>query len=147
MAERFEAVLDEPHRVEVPLDVRAVFGRSRAPVRCTVNGHTFRTTVATYGGRYYVGFRREIRDAAGLEPGATVTVELELDEAPREVDVPAGLAEALAADSAAQEAFDRLSYTHRNEYARWVAEAKREDTRRARTENAVTMLREGVKHP
>src|SRR5205823_12629030 len=85
VAERFEATLEEPHRVEVPFDVRAVFGRARAPVRGTINGHPFRTTVAVYGGRHYLGFRREIREAAGIVAGQAVTIELELDDEPRVV--------------------------------------------------------------
>ena len=66
MAERFEGTLERHGSgtlLEVPFDVRATFGKARAPVRGTVNGHPFRTTVATYGGRYFLGFRREIREA------------------------------------------------------------------------------------
>ncbi|HYX85569.1 MAG TPA: YdeI/OmpD-associated family protein [Gaiellales bacterium] len=147
MAERFEATLEEPHRVEVPFDVRAVFGRARAPVRGTINGHPFRTTVAVYSGRYYLGFRREIREAAGIAARRAVTIELELDDKPREVDVPSDLAAVLDEDAAAKAAFDRLSFTHRREYAEWVGGAKREETRRARAGKAATMLRDGVTHP
>lgn len=58
-------------------------GKARAPVRVVVNGVELRTTVAVYGGRYYVGFRKEIREAAGIGPGDTITVEIERDESPR----------------------------------------------------------------
>jgi len=76
-----------------------------------------------------------------------VTVEMELDDAPREVDVPQELASALADAPGARSAFDTLSFTHRKEYAGWIAEAKREETRRTRVEKAVAMLRGGVKTP
>jgi hypothetical protein len=150
MAVRFEGRL-EPHGsgtlLEVPFDVRAVFGKARAPVRGTVNGYPFGTTVAVYRGRYFLGFRREIRDAAGFDDGDLLSIVLELDDEPRTVEVPPELAAALTAEPDAQAAFDRLSYTHRREYVEWVSGAKREETRRARLERAVAMLREGVKHP
>jgi hypothetical protein len=63
--------------VEVPFDVKVELGRARAPVTATINGHSWPTTVAVYGGRYYVGIRREVREAAGVAPGDTVTVTLE----------------------------------------------------------------------
>jgi hypothetical protein len=146
VAHRFEAVLGEGGErplVVVPFDVREAFGQARAPVRGTVNGHPFRTTVAVYGGVPYVGFRRDVREAAGIDLGDTVTVELERDDEPREVEVPEELAAALAADPEAQAAWDRLSYTHRREHAEAIVEAKREDTRRRRVETALATLREG----
>jgi uncharacterized protein YdeI (YjbR/CyaY-like superfamily) len=72
-----------------------------------------------------------------------VNVHIELDTAPREVDVPPELAAALAGDPAALAAFDALAYTHRKEYARWVQEAKRDETRRRRIAQALQMLRKG----
>lgn len=149
--ERFTAILggEEGERplVEVPFDVKERFGRARAPVRGTVDGADFRTTVAVYGGRYYLGFNKEIRDRAGIAIGDEVEVALELDREPRTVEVPPALAGALERDPQAKAAFDGLSYTHRNEYARWVAEAKRDETRERRVEKAVAMLRDGVRHP
>jgi bacteriocin resistance YdeI/OmpD-like protein/uncharacterized protein DUF1905 len=150
MAERFEGRL-EAHGsgtlLEVPFDVRAVFGKARAPVTGTVNGYPFRTTVAVYGGRSFLGFRREIRDAAGFGDGDLLTVVLELDDEPRTVEVPPELGAALAAEPEARSAFESLSYTHRREYVEWVSGAKREETRQRRLERAVAMLRDGVKHP
>ena len=148
--ERFQAVVRREdrggHLVEVPLDVPAVFGQARAPVRVTVNGHTIRTRVAKYGGKYYVGFNREVREAAGIHDGDTLTLELERDDAPREVEVPADFAKALE-DGGVREDFDALSFTHRKEYVRWIEEAKRDATRQRRLEQAVIMLGEGVKTP
>ena len=132
---------------EVPLDVPAVFGKARAPVRGTINGQPFRSTVAVYGGHYYLPVNRALREAAGVAAGDAVVIELAADEQPRTVDPPAELAGALAADPEAKVAFDGLSYTHQREYAEWVAEAKREATRRRRVEQAVQMLRDGRRNP
>jgi hypothetical protein len=147
---RFETVLtaqDGGVFFELPLDVPAVFGRARAPVRGTINGHPFRSTVAVYGGRYYLPVRRALREAAGVAAGEVVVVELESDDQPRTVDPPEDLAAALAGDAEAKAAFDGLSFTHQREYAEWVAEARRAETRRRRVEQAVQMLRDGRRHP
>jgi hypothetical protein len=112
-----------------------------------VNGYPFQTTVAVYGGRYFLGFRREIREAAGFDDGDRLAIVLELDDEPRTVDPPPELDAALAGDPEARAAFDRLSYTHRREYVEWVSGARREETRRTRLERTVAMLRDGVKHP
>jgi hypothetical protein len=134
--------------VVVPFDAKAKFGEARAPVAGTVNGTPFRGRLMVYGGVTYLGLRMEIREAAGgIDEGDPVEVEIERDDAPREVEVPVPLAAALAADDVARTAFDSLAFTHRKEYATWIAEAKREGTRARRVERAVSMLREGVRHP
>jgi Bacteriocin-protection, YdeI or OmpD-Associated/Domain of unknown function (DUF1905) len=147
---RFETVLDAEDGgvfFEVPLDVPAAFGKARAPVRGTINGQPFRSTVAVYGGRYYLPVNRALREAAGVAAGDTVVIELEADDQPRTVDPPPDLAAALTADPEAKAAFDGLSFTHQREYASWVAEAKQESTRRRRVDQAVQMLRDGRRHP
>jgi hypothetical protein len=149
-AHRFETVLGAEGSgvfIELPLDVPAVFGRARAPVRGTINGHPFRSTVAVYGGRYYLPVNRGLREAAGVAAGDAVVIELEPDDQPRTVDPPADLADALAADPEARAAFAGLAFTHQREYAEWVAQAKRAETRRRRVEQAVAMLRDGRRHP
>jgi uncharacterized protein YqfA (UPF0365 family) len=143
---RFEAVLggeagDRP-TVELPFDVRATYGSARPKLKVTVNGVELRTTVAVYGGRSYVGFRKEVRDAAGIEIGDRIRVAIELDAAPREVEVPDDLARALAKDRVAKKIFDGLAFTHRNEYAKWIEGAKKPETRARRLAKAVEMLRE-----
>jgi hypothetical protein len=144
---RFSATFGD-RGVVVPGDPKAEFGGARAPVAGTVNGTPFRGRLMVYGDVTYLGLRREIRDAAGgIDEGDTVEVEIERDDAPREVDVPAPLAAALEADPEAKSVFHALAYTHRKEYAQWIAEAKREETREKRVERAISMLREGVKHP
>ena len=118
-------------------------GAKRFPVVATVNGHTWRTSVARMGGEFLLGLNKAVRKEAGVEAGHTVQVALALDDQPRTVEVPEALAGALAADPAAQEAFDALAFTHRKEFARWVAEAKREETRDRRVAQALEMVREG----
>jgi Bacteriocin-protection, YdeI or OmpD-Associated/Domain of unknown function (DUF1905) len=147
MPERFQTTLQVEGRTatffEVPLDVPAVFGRARPPVRVTIGGHTYRSTIAVYGGRYFVPLNRQNRDAAGVAAGDKVTVELEADTEERTVELPAELGAALDADDAARAAFDALSYSHRKEYADWITEAKREETRRRRLEKALERLQTG----
>ncbi len=118
-------------------------GAKRFPVAATINGFTWRTTVTRMRGEFLLGLNREVREGAGVEAGDTVDVEVALDTAPREVEVPEALASALQRDSAAAKSFEALAYTHRKEYARWISEAKREETRSRRVEQAVQMLREG----
>jgi hypothetical protein len=118
-------------------------GAKRFPVVATVNGYTWRTSVMRMGGEFLVGLNREVREGAGAQAGDVVEVELALDEAPREVEVPEALASALAADPEAQAKFDALAFTHRKEYARWIAEAKREETRVRRVKQALEMIHAG----
>jgi len=117
-------------------------GAKRFPVVAMVNGYTWRTTVTRMRGEFLLGLNRAVRQEAGVEAGDTVDVKLELDTAPREVEIPEALAHALAEDSEARAAFDRLAYTHRKEYASWVAEAKREETRKRRVAQALERLRQ-----
>jgi hypothetical protein len=126
-------------------------GVKRFPVRASVNGYSWRTTVTPMGGETLLGLHRAVRESAGVQAGDTVEVALELDTAPREVDVPAprevdvpeALARALAGDPAAKATFEALAFTHRKEYARWVADAKRLETRARRVAQALEMLRDG----
>jgi hypothetical protein len=118
-------------------------GAKRFPATTTINGHRLRTTVTRMRGEFLFGLSRAAREAASLEIGDTVTFTLELDEAPREVEMPPALEAALAADADARRCFDALAYTHRKEYARWIAEAKREETRERRVIQALEMIRAG----
>jgi hypothetical protein len=150
-AKTFKATLggkegDRP-TVEIPFDVTKAFGSARAKVKATVNGVELRTTVAVYGGVSYVGFRKEVRDAMGIAIGDRIEVKLEADTAERVVELPPDLEAALQKDRAAKELFDGLAFTHRKEYARWVAEAKKEETRKTRVGKTIAMLKAGTKHP
>ncbi len=92
-------------------------GAKRFPVVATVNGYSWRTTVTRMGGEFLLGLNHAVRAAAGVEAGDTVDVKIELDQKPREVELPDALADALAGDAEARAGFDRLSYTHRKKYA------------------------------
>ncbi|MDQ6821712.1 MAG: YdeI/OmpD-associated family protein [Actinomycetota bacterium] len=120
-------------------------GAKRFPVLATVNGYTWRTSVVRMGGEFLVGANREVREQAGVAAGDPVVVKLELDTAPREVAVPEPLERALSQDEKARSAFEALAYSHRKEYARWISEAKREETRQRRVSQALAMLRDGKK--
>jgi hypothetical protein len=126
----------------VPFDVQKVFGtRARVPVRCTINGFAFRSSIFPVGdGTHYMVVNREVREGANVRGGDTVTMTMERDTEPRVITPPAELARALKADKAARAAWDKLSYSHQKEYARAVEEAKRPETRRRRVERAVAAL-------
>ena len=128
----------------VPDEVVTALGDGRRPaVRITVGGHTYRTTIAAMGDRFFAPLSAENREAAGVAAGDDVDVSVELDTAPREVEVPDDLAAALAAEPEAQAFFAGLSFTHRKEWARWVVDAKRADTRGRRVADTVTALKAG----
>ena len=118
-------------------------GAKRFPVVATVNGYTWRTSVARMGGEFLLGLSREVRDGASVQAGDEAEVTIELDEAPREVEVPADLTAALAADPQAAASFERMAFTNRKDYACWVAEAKRDETRQRRVAQAVEMIKAG----
>jgi uncharacterized protein YdeI (YjbR/CyaY-like superfamily) len=118
-------------------------GRKAFPVRATINAYTWAGRVSRMGGEVLLGLSREVRAGAGAEAGDEVTVTIALDEAPREVELPPALARALDADAAAAARFEALAYTHRKEFARWIAEAKKHETRERRVAQALEMLREG----
>jgi hypothetical protein len=118
-------------------------GAKRFPVVATVNGYTWPGAVARMGGENLLGLTKAVRAAAGVEAGDTVDVEIALDRGERVVDVPQALTVALDADPAARAAFDGLAPSHRKEFARWVAEAKRDETRDRRVVQALEMLHEG----
>jgi len=130
--------------IEVPAEVIAGLGQGqRPPVRVIIGDYSYRTTVARMGGRYLVSLSAENRAAAGVAAGEEVEVDLELDDAPREVEVPADLAAALAQDDAARATFETLPYSHRKEWVRWITEAKKPDTRTTRITKTIQSLREG----
>jgi hypothetical protein len=130
--------------IRVPEDVVLGLGAGkRVKVQVTIGDYTYRSTVGPYGGAYMLPLSAEHRQAAGLAAGDEVDVELELDSAPREVEVPPDLAEALAADAPASAFFAGLSYTHQRWYVLWINDAKKADTRQRRVTRAVEMLREG----
>ena len=132
----------------MPEAVVAGLGKGkRPPVRVTLHEFTWRTTVAVYGGEYYIGLTRAVCGQAGVVFDVPVEVEVELDATAREVEVPAELAALLEREPGLKTAFERLSFTNRKEYASWIADARREQTRERRLGQAAEMLRTGVRTP
>ena len=123
--------------------VESLGGGAHPKVSVTVNGYTFRTSIARMGGRYLLGFSAERRTEAAVTPGEVLDVEVELDTAPRELDVPEELAAALAADAKAKEFWETLSYSKQQWHVLQVTGAKTEETRDRRIEKSIGMLREG----
>lgn len=133
--------------VEVPFDLEEAYGRRRVKVRATFDGQVYRGSLAYMGGTPMLGVTREIRSAIGKDVGDTVRLTVREDTEPRVVEVPPELDSALVDRPDARAAFDGLSYTHRKEYARWVAEAKRQETRDRRAAKAMDMLEGGDPPP
>jgi len=145
---RFKAVLQPDPTgtgtfVTVPRDVNAELGlRGRPKINSVIAGHPYRGSLMPLGdGTFCLGVLKSIQESAGVKRGDTITVELELDTAPRTVDPPADLAKLLARDRKAAAAWDRLSYTDKKEMARSLEEAKRPETRQRRLSAAVEKLR------
>ena len=130
--------------IRVPDEVVESLGAGkRPPVRVTINGYTYRNTIAVYGSEYLVGVSAEHRAAAGVNAGDEVDVDIELDTAPREVSVPDDFAAALERDPAARATFDGLSYSNRNYLVSQVEAAKSDETRQRRIAKSIEALREG----
>jgi hypothetical protein len=130
--------------IEVPTEVVERLGAGkRPPVRVTIKGHTYRTTIAPMGGRFMLPVSADNRTSAGVVAGDEVDIDLALDTEPREVSVPPDLAEALDADPDAKQHFDGLSYSHKLRHVLAIEGAKTAETRQRRVAKAVSALREG----
>lgn len=119
-------------------------GAATPPVLVTVNGTTLPMRIGRRGGESRLGFSRAARERAGVEIGEAVELAVVLDAGERTVELPADLAAALAADPEARRAFDALAPSHRKEYARWVGEAKRAETRDRRVRATLAKVRDGA---
>jgi hypothetical protein len=128
--------------IPVTFDPRSVFGKLRVPVKVTVNGYTYRSTIAAMGGPPCVPLRKSNREAAGLEGGETVTVRLDLDTDKREVTPPPDLVRALKANPGVLHRWRALSYSHQREHVEAIEDAKKPETRARRVAAAVKMIRE-----
>ena len=129
--------------IVVPDAIVEELGAGKRPlVKVTINGsYTFVYTVAVMGGRNMIGFSSAHRAASGLTGGDEVEIDLQLETAPRVVEMPPELTAALAADPVAAAAFDKLSFTQRKEHARAITEAKAAETKQRRLEATLAMLR------
>ena len=130
--------------IRVPDEVVEALGAGRRPpVRVTISGYTYRSTIAVMGSEYMVGVNADNRVGAGVAGGDEVDVDIELDTAPREVSVPADLGTALDADPKARATFDALSYSNKSWHVLQLEGAKTDETRGRRLAKSVEALRAG----
>ena len=127
--------------VPLTFDPEAVFGRIRVPVKVTLNGYTYRSTIAAMGGPPCIPLRKSNREAAGLEGGETIEVRITLDTDRREVKPPMDFVKALKAAPLAWERWRELSYSHQREHVEAIEQAKKPETRARRIERATRMIR------
>jgi bifunctional DNA-binding transcriptional regulator/antitoxin component of YhaV-PrlF toxin-antitoxin module len=134
--------------VYFPYDVEEEFGtKGRVPVKAKFDGVPYSGSLVKYGApQHMLGILKNIREQIGKGPGDTVEVTIEKDETERTVDVPPEFQKLLKKEKLLP-VFEKLSYTHKREYCRWIAGAKRDETRANRLAKAVEMLRRGVKTP
>ncbi|HYN90178.1 MAG TPA: YdeI/OmpD-associated family protein [Ardenticatenaceae bacterium] len=130
--------------MEVPAEVVSNLGSGKRPAVCvTINGYTYRSTVATMGGAFMLPISAEVREQAGVAAGDEVDVDVELDTEPREVTLPPDFTEALDQDADARRFFDGLSYSNKRRIVMPIEDAKTAETRQRRIAKAVSNLREG----
>lgn len=130
--------------VQLPDAVVEALGKGKKPpVKATINGYTWRSTVAVMGGEYWLGVSKEVRRNAGCEAGEEVDLTLELDTEERVLEVPADFSAALDAEPEARRFFDSLSYSNRRRFTYSIDDAKTPETRQRRIEKSVAQLREG----
>lgn len=132
--------------IHIDESVVTALGSTRRPaVSVTINGYTYRSSIAPMGGGYMLGVTKETRRITGVKAGEEIDVEIELDTAPREVTVPDDLAARLGGDTGAKAFFDSLSYSNRRWYVLPIEDARSPETRQRRVDKAMAMLREGRK--
>lgn len=148
MKRRFTVTLDadasgkmETASITLPFDTRDVWGKARVPVKVTINGYTWRSTVATMRGCQFIVVNASARAGAGVKAGDTVIVTIEPDTEKRDIAIPPELKRALGAQLAAR--LEGLAFTHKKEYVNWYVEAKKEETRQRRVEKMKEMLTAG----
>jgi len=131
-----------------PYDVEKEFGTNgRVPVQAMLDGVPETTSLIKYGSpRHMLVVLKAVREKTGKAPGDTIEVVLWKDEVERVLEIPAEFQSRMKKDKLLP-FFEKLSYTHRKEYCRWLTEAKKEETRQTRLVKAIEMLRKGIKTP
>ena len=140
----------EPHGPATAIElsdaqVEQLGGGKRAAVLVTIGERSARLRLAVMGGANLIGISKANRAALGVEIGDEIDADIELDHAPREIEVPADLAEALGSVHGAREAFEKLPYTHRKEHVQAILEAKKPETRARRI--SATLEKLSARHP
>ncbi len=129
--------------IAVPFDVAKVWdARGLIAVQGTINGFPYYTNIQPMGGRHLLTFNKQLQAGAKAKAGDTVTVVMEPATEKRRIEAPPELAKAFRGQQPARVLWDKLAYTHRKEFARWIAGAKQEETRQRRAEKAVQMMLE-----
>jgi len=127
--------------IPLTFDPKDVFGKTRAPVKVTLNGFTYRSTIAAMGGPPCIPLRKSNREAAGLEGGETLEVRLDLDAEKRIVKPPADFVKAMKASGSAWDRWPMLSYSHQREHVDAIESAKQAETRTRRIQKAIDQIR------
>jgi bifunctional DNA-binding transcriptional regulator/antitoxin component of YhaV-PrlF toxin-antitoxin module len=125
----------------LPFDTRDVWGKARVPVKVTINGYSWRSTVGNRGGQQYIVVNAEARRNAGVKAGDSVTITLEPDTEKREIQIPMELRKGLGTKLSGK--LDRLACSHKKEFIVWYSGAKKEETRTRRVEKMKQMLSSG----
>ena len=126
--------------IPLAFDPKPVFGKVRAPVKVTLNGYTYRSTIAAMGGPPCIPLRKSNGEAAGLQRGETVTIRLDLDTDKREIKPPPDFLRALRAIPGGASRWRALSYTHQREHVEAIEDAKKPETRDRRIAAAIKMI-------
>jgi hypothetical protein len=149
---RFKVTLDGQEgggsgaALRAPFDVQETFRtRARVPVRGTINGFPFRSSLMPMGGCHRMVVNKALREGAGVEAGDTVEIVMERDEDERTIDPPPALKKELAKSKAARANWDKLSFTHKKEMAHAITGAKQEETRARRLTKITQILKTGAK--
>ena len=130
--------------IKIPPEIVESLGAGKKPpVRITINGYTYRNTVAVMGGAYMVGVSAEHRKGANVKGGDMLEVTIELDTQPREVEIPEAFQKALKKNPIAKKNFDSLSYSKKNGIVILIKDAKTDETKQRRIEKAISNLEEG----
>jgi hypothetical protein len=145
---RFHATIEKAGKtatgIEVPEEVVSGLGGGKRPkVSVTIRGYTYRSSIAPMSGRFMLPVSAEVREGAGVAGGDEVDIDIEIDAEPREIEVPADLAEALDRDAAAKQVFNALSYSRKQRLVLPIEAAKTAETRQRRITKAVEALRDG----
>ena len=143
---RFQVKILGKGAIRPPVDVAEYFGtRARVPIRGTINGFAFRSSLMPMGGYHMMPVNKILCQGAGVQPGDMVNVVMECDPEARTVEAPAELKKELAKSKKAQERWDGLAFTHKKEMANSISSAKQEETRKRRLAKVMEVLKTGAK--
>lgn len=149
----FEALINKHENlnsgfIEFPYDVKKEFGKGRVKVKALIDGYEYHGSLVKMGGDcHWIGINQEVRRAIGKNPGDKVHVVIEEENEERIVEVPDDLLQLLQKEPRVMIFFNKLSFTHKKEYVKWIIEAKREETRKSRLVKAIEMMKNDIKTP